>query len=168
MRIRPATERDIPAIFQIYNEQVLHGTATFDTVPTTDDADQRAWFDAHGDARYPVIVCEEEGKVIAWASSSAWSGRCGYERAAEVSEYVHKDHRGRGIGTKLLIELIDRARESGVAVLIARIEAGGEASLHMHRGLGFRDIGVMRRVGLKFGRILDVVLLDLHLDEADA
>ena len=89
-----------------------------------------------------------------------------YARAAEVPVYVHQDHRGRGIGRALLAALVARGRADGLGVLLARVEASGRASLALHRALGFRPIGTMRRVGEKLGRILDVELLDLHLDGA--
>ena len=163
MTIRNARADDLPAVIDIYNYEVAHGVATFDTVPWTLD-DRAPWFAAHVSSRHPLIVAEEGGRVVAWGSLSAWSDRCAYARAAEVSLYVHQDHRGRGLGRVLLAELIARGRAAGLGVLLARVESSGVASLGLHRGLGFRPIGTMRRVGEKAGRVLDVVLLDLHLD----
>ena len=162
-RIRPATAADLEAIVDIYNDEVLHGVATFDTEPWTVDG-QAPWLTEHGEGRRPLLVAEEAGRVIGWASLSAWSPRCAYARAAEVSIYVHRDDRGRGIGRALLDELIARGRAAGLGVLLARIEASGAASMRLHRAVGFRPIGTMRRVGEKFGRLLDVELLELHLD----
>ncbi|TMA47656.1 MAG: N-acetyltransferase family protein, partial [Deltaproteobacteria bacterium] len=113
-------------------------------------------------------VAEESGRVVGWGSLSAWSDRCAYARAAEVSVYVHQDHRGHGIGRALLADLIARGRAAGLGVLLARIESSGAASLALHRALGFQPIGTMRRVGEKSGRLLDVELLDLHLDAPHA
>jgi len=163
MTIRSARADDLPAVIDIYNYEVEHGVATFDTVPWT-LADRASWFAAHASPRHPLIVAEVGGRVVAWAGLSAWSERCAYARAAEVSIYVHQDHRGRGIGRALLAELIARGRAAGLGVLLARAESSGAASLALHRALGFRPIGTMRRVGEKAGRLLDVVLLDLHLD----
>lgn len=164
MRIRLAADADLPAIMEIYNEQVLHGTATFDTEPIDTPEKRRAWFAKHPPEIYPVVVAEEDGRVVGWASLSRWSERCAYNRTAEVSEYVHKDHRGRGVGSELLRELIARARTIGLGVLLARITGESAASLRMHADHGFTRIGTMRRVGEKFGRVLDVELMDLQLE----
>ena len=163
MIVREATPSDLPAISAIYDEQVLHGTATFDTEPKT-PAERRAWFEEHPRDRYPVIVAEEAGEVLGWARLQPWSVRCAYARSAENSVYVRKDARGRGVGKELLAALLDRARASGICVILARIADGNPASLRLHGRAGFRPVGTMRRVGEKFGRILDVALLDLHLD----
>lgn len=165
--IRLALDDDLPAIADIYNDEVEHSAATFDTEPV-DLEERRAWLAAHDPVRHPVVVAEVDGDVVGWASLSSWSQRCAYARAAEVSVYVHRDHRGRGLGKKLLIDLIERARAADLGVLLARISSGGgPASLRLHTSLGFQRIGTMRRVGEKLGKILDVELLDLHLDAPD-
>ena len=163
MTIRHARADDLRAIIDIYNYEVANGVATFDTVPWTLE-DRGPWFTAHASPRHPLLVAEEGGRVVAWGGLSAWSDRCAYARAAEVSIYVHQDHRARGLGRALLTELVARGRAAGLGVLLARVESSGAASLVLHRELGFRPIGTMRRVGEKAGRVLDVVLLDLHLD----
>ena len=162
--IRDATLEDLPAIFAIYDEQVLHGTATFDTEPKP-AAERREWVDAHPRERYPVIVAEEGGAVVGWARLTPWSPRRAYARTAENSVYVRKDARGRGAGRALLEALVARARAAGISVILARVADGNPASLRLHEALGFRPVGTMRRVGEKFGRVLDVTLLDLHIDE---
>jgi L-amino acid N-acyltransferase len=162
--IRLAGAADVPAIVDIYNHEVVHATSTFDTEPVTLDS-RRAWLEAHDPARHPVIVAERAGQIVGFASLSSWSERCAYARAAEVSVYVHREHRGSGAGRALLAELIARGRAAGLGVLLARIAAEGQASLRLHESLGFQRIGTMRRVGEKLGRILDIELYDLHLDE---
>lgn len=164
MRIREANAADLDAIFAIYDREVLQGTATFDTEPKS--AAQRAeWLAGHASPRTPAIVAELPGGVIAgWATLSPWSNRCAYARAAENSVYVHADHRGKGLGGALLDHLIARARRAGLGVILARVVEGNPASVALHESRGFQTIGVMRRVGEKFGRILDVHLMDLHLD----
>ncbi|MBL0922677.1 MAG: N-acetyltransferase family protein [Phycisphaerales bacterium] len=161
--VRDARVSDLPAIFAIYNEQVLHGTATFDTEVKELPRDE-AWLTARDLSRHPVIVAELDGRVAAWGSLSQWSARCAYARAAEESVYVHEDFRGRGLGRVVLEALIERGRRAGLGVLLARIAEGNPASIALHERVGFRRIGTMRRVGEKFGRILDVELMDLHLD----
>lgn len=165
--LRDATADDLPAIFAIYDEQVLHGTATFETVPKS-AAERREWYEAHDRRRYPVIVAEEGGAVAGWGRLQPWSQRAAYARTAEDSVYVRADARGRGVGRALLAALIERARGAGIAVLVARIAEGNPASIRLHEAAGFRPVGTMRRVGEKFGRVLDVAILDLHLDRGEA
>jgi len=157
-------ERDLPGIFEIYDEQVLRGTATFETVPKTPD-ERLHWLGEHGSERHPAIVAVEGGKVLGWATLSMWSTRCAYARAAENSVYVHPRHHGKGVGKALMEELIRRARAAGLGVVLARVVEGNPASLRLHEAMGFQTVGVMHRVGEKFGRILDVRLMELHLDD---
>jgi L-amino acid N-acyltransferase YncA len=161
--IRTATEPDLPGIFDIYDEQVLRGLATFETEPKT-PAQRLEWLREHSTEPRPAIVAVEGGRVLGWASLSAWSTRCAYARAAENSVYVHQDHRGRGVGRALMEELLRRARAAGLGVILARVVEGNPASLTLHEKMGFQTVGVMHRVGEKFGRILDVRLMELHLD----
>lgn len=164
MLLRSAEPRDLAAINDIYNRAVETSTATFDTELVSVEARQ-LWLQDHQSATRPAIVAENDsGTVIGWAALSSWSPRCAYARAAEVSIYIHAQHRGKGVGRALLAELINRAREAGLGVLLARVADHSEASLALHRSMGFETIGLMRRVGEKFGRILDVELMDLHLE----
>jgi len=161
--IRPAAPADLPAIMDIYHDEVLHGTGTFDTQPLTEEK-QRAWFEARAGGRHPLIVALENDRVVGWGSLHAWSDRRAYDRTAEVSVYVHRDHRNRGFGRALLGELIARARPAGLRVLLARIAEGNDGSLRLFGNAGFTSIGTMRRVGEKHGRVLDVEMMDLQLE----
>lgn len=163
--IRPATVADLPAVFDIYNEQVFHGVATFDTEPRLVGRDD-GWLTKRDPLRRPVVVAESGGRIVGWGSLSDWSEKKGYARTVENSVYVLKEARGGGVGRAIMEDLIRRAPGCGIAVITARIAAGAPESVAMHRSLGFREIGVQRRCGEKFGRLLDVVLMDLHLDEA--
>ena len=160
--IRAATEADLPGIFAIYDREVLHGTATFDTEPKN-EAERLAWLRDDAKGKYPILVAESDGAIAGWARLYAWSNRCAYARAAENAVYVHADHRGKGVGRALLAELIQLAPQRGVHVLLARIVEGNPASLALHEAHGFTTIGVMRRVGEKFGRVLDVQLMERQL-----
>jgi len=164
MHIRGAAPDDLEAINEIYNREVQGSIATFDTEPMTMDA-RRAWLAEHAEPRHSAVVADDGGAVIGWASLSPWSTRCAYARAAEVSVYVHADHRERGVGRALLEALIARARAAGLGVLLARVAGPAEGpSMALHQAVGFGHFATMRRVGEKFGRLLDVQLLDLHLD----
>lgn len=166
--VRDAAPGHLEAINAIYDHEVATGIATFDTAPMSLER-RHAWLAAHQSAAHPAIVAADANTVLGWACLSPWSDRCAYARAAEVSIYVGVAHQRRGVGRALLGELIRRGRTAGLGVLLARIatDPGGApgASLALHEALGFRRFGTMRRVGEKFGRILDVELLDLHLDE---
>jgi len=162
MIIRAAVTSDLQAIADIYSDAVLSTTATFDTEPQT-PAQQREWFEQHS-PRLPLLVAESDGAVIAWASLSLWSGRCAYSETAEASIYVHRDHRHKGTGRQLFQALLAAGREAGFHTVIGRIAEGNDASLRLVSSLGFDQIGTMRQVGFKFGKRLDVHLVQLMLD----
>jgi L-amino acid N-acyltransferase YncA len=155
--IRPANPEDVDSITQIYNEAVQKTVATFDTEPKTLQ-EQRAWFEYHG-LKYPIFVAELDGVVTGWASLSKWSDRCAYSDTAEISLYVKEEFRGRGMGRKLLEAIVRQGEKVGLHTVIARIAEGNRVSIHLHELLGFEHIGIMREVGRKFGRLLDVYLM---------
>lgn len=162
--IRAASFEDLPGIFAIYDEHVLRGISTFETVPKS-DGERREWFDAHQPGVFPLVVAVEGGAVVGWAGLSAWSPRQAYARTAENSVYVRGDRRGRGLGRALLRDLIEHAdHDTPVRVIVARIAQPNPASVRLHEREGFAPIGLMRRCGEKFGRLLDVLLMDRHAD----
>ena len=157
--LRASTDH-LEAITDIYNEAVLTTTATFDTEPISID-EQRIWFGEHDDEKFPIFIAEKSGKVIGWASLSRWSGRCAYSETAEISVYIKDGYRGKGIGTKLISKVLDEGMKAGIHTVLARIADGSEASIRLHKNAGFEYVGVMREVGKKFGKRLDVHLLQL-------
>jgi L-amino acid N-acyltransferase YncA len=159
LSMRPAVLADLDDITAIYNEAIVTTTATFDTEPKT-RAEQEAWFSAH-DEKYPVMVAEQAGAVVAWASLSRWSDRCAYADTAEISLYVAPCARGQGIGTELTRAILAAGEQGGLHTVVARVAGGNAASLRILEKLEFRHIGVMREVGRKFGQLLDVTLLQL-------
>ncbi|HCI59112.1 MAG TPA: GNAT family N-acetyltransferase [Bacteroidetes bacterium] len=159
MEIRSATADDIPFITEVYNDAIINTTATFDTEVKSIE-DRMLWFKNH-DGNHPIIVAENDGVLSGWASLTAWSDRCAYNGTAEVSVYVHKQHRGRGIGKALLEILILKGESKGLHYLLSRIASGNEASIHLHTIFGFRHIGIMKEVGFKFGNYVDVHLMEL-------
>lgn len=172
MTIREATGLDLAGIDEIYNHYVRSSTCTFQVEPTTPD-ERRAWFAAHG-PDHPVLVFEVAaasspgprvagGRIAAWASLNPYNPREAYWHTVELSVYVRDEHRGLGIGRALVSELLAHARTVGHHVVLAQVAADQEASLALHRSLGFREIGRLREVGFKFDRWLDVVLFDLLL-----
>ena len=146
-------------ITEIYNQAVLTTTATFDSEPISLD-EQRIWFNEH-DNKFPIFVALKSGQVVGWASLSKWSGRCAYSDTAEISIYIKDGFRGKGIGTKLMNRVLDEGRKAGIHTVLARIAEGSDASIRLHKKAGFEYIGVMREIGKKFGKLLDVHLLQL-------
>jgi len=157
LAVRPAKIDDLDAITEIYNEAILTTDATFDIEPKT-EAEQEAWFASHG-PKNPVLVAELDGVVVGWASLSEWSDRCAYAGTAELSFYVKEEFRSRGIGKRLMEDIIQEGERVGLHTVIARIANGNNQSIHLHERVGFEHIGVMREVGQKFGRLLDVCLM---------
>ena len=159
--IRPALSADLEAITGIYNDAVLTTTATFDTEPRG-LREQIAWFGSHG-GRFAILVAEDAGVVVGWASLSRWSDRAAYDGTGETSVYVHAQRRRDGIGRALMVALIESAKQADFHTLIARIAGESTGSLRLHEGLGFENIGTMKEVGRKFGRLLDVHMLQKML-----
>ena len=101
--------------------------------------------------------------VVGSASLTQWSDRCAYADTAETSFYVHSSHRRRGIGRQLKEAIIEEARRLGYHTLIARVAEGSEESLHLNERAGFVYVGTLKQVGRKFGRLLDVHILQKML-----
>ena len=158
MKIRRAERRDVEAIRDIYNQAVLTTTATYDYEPQTLEQ-QLAWFEEH-----TVFVAQDEtGRGVGWSSVGPYRARPGYQFTVEDSIYVAEDCRGRGLGKLLLPPAIDAARQMGKRAMVAVIDAESEVSLRLHKRFGFEEVGRLPQVGFKFGRWLDVVLLELLL-----
>ena len=155
--IRPAKPDDLVAITDIYNEAILTTDATFDTETKTTGS-QKEWFDGH-DARNPILVAVSDNQVIGWASLSKWSDRCAYSDTAEISVYVKDGYREQGTGGQLIEKIVQAGEEAGLHTVISRITAGNDESIHLHEKFGFEHIGVMKEVGKKSGRLLDVLLM---------
>ena len=164
--IRAARLSDAEGIQQIYNQEVLNGTSTFDIEPRSMDA-QRAWLQDRSGV-HAVLVATPDGDddtVIGFASLSPFHTRPAYNTTVENSVYVHVDHRGKGIGRALLEEIIGLAQSHGFHTVVARISGNNEASVAVHRSVGFQVVGVEREIGRKFGRWLDVTVMQLMLQD---
>jgi len=157
MEVRLATLDDAEAIRDIYNPEVTGSTVTFDLVPRSLE-DQRAWLAAHAGA-HPAVVAVDGIEVVGFGSLSAYRSRPAYSTTVEDSVYVRGDQRGRGVGRLLLSELVRLATVHGFHAVMARIVGGHETSIALHRACGFELVGIEREVGRKFGRWLDVALM---------
>ena len=165
MRILNASEDDLPAILAIYNDAVRNTTAIWNEVEV-DLSERRNWMQDRQAKGFPVIVAKDpDGAVLGYASYGDWRSWDGYRNTVEQSVYVQADARGKGVGRNLLGALIVRAKDAGKHAMVAGIEASNAPSIHLHKSLGFREAGLLREVGSKFGNWLDLVFLQLLLDQ---
>jgi phosphinothricin acetyltransferase len=167
----PATRRlaridDAEAIRQIYNHEVTTTTVTFDLMTRSLDEQRRYLSDRSG--AHAVVVAELEGVVVGYGALSAWRSKPAYSTSVEDSVYVHRDHQGAGIGRLLVGELVKVATAHGFHAVFARIVGGHESSIRLHEAHGFTIVGTEREVGRKFGRWLDVVVMELIVGPATA
>ncbi len=158
MEVRLAELGDAEEIRAIYNLEVTESTVTFDLVPRTLE-EQRAWVASHAGVHHAVVAVDG-GSVVGFGSLAAYRARPAYATTAEDSVYVRRDRRGRGYGRSILAELVRLGTVHGFHALMARAVGGHEASIALHRALGFDLVGVEREVGRKFGRWLDVVVME--------
>ncbi len=166
--IRPSRDDDLPAITAVYAHHVLHGTGTFETTPPgeTDMAARRADVLSKG---LPWLVAEEDGQVLGFAYCNWFKPRPAYRFSAEDSIYLAPQAHGRGLGRELLTALAAQAEARGVRKLIAVIgDSANAGSVGVHRSCGFTPVGVLRACGWKFGRWLDVVLMEKVLGAGDS
>lgn len=163
--IRDAGAADAAGIADIYNDAVAHTTAIWNE-QTVDAADPAAWIAARQESGFPVLIAAgAAGEVLGYASYGPWRAFDGYRHTVEHSVYVRGDQRGQGIGEALLVALIERAQDAGIHVMVGAIEAGNAGSIRLHTKLGFTQVGTMPQVGAKFGRWLDLALLQRVLDD---
>jgi phosphinothricin acetyltransferase len=165
--IREAKPADADAIAAIYNDAVLNTTAIWNEV-AVDAANRRDWMAARAAGGFPVLVAEVGGVVAGYASYGPWRAFDGYRLTVEHSVYVADGFRGQGLARALMTALIARARADGLHVMIAAIEAENRPSVALHESLGFGNAHVMRHVGQKFGRWLDLMVMELPLDARPA
>jgi phosphinothricin acetyltransferase len=161
MNVRPATHADLAGILEIYNDAVLHTTATYDYEPRTLEH-RTQWFEERQRDGYAVFVAlEGGGRVVGWSALNPFHARVGYRFTTENSVYVAAPWRGKGVGKMLLAPLIDAAKVKGLHAIIAAIDADNAASIRLHARFGFEQVGHFKQTGFKFGRWLDLVYMEL-------
>ena len=169
MIIRDATTVDIPAITALYNANIPTSTIAWTEILQTVD-ERAAWFDRQAEDSFPVLVAEssdtdtnsEGAPVVGFASYGHFRGAGvwpGYRFTVEHTIHVREDHWGRGVGRSLLEALVDRSRSAGLHVMVGAIDGDNASSIDFHRRLGFEEVARMPEVGSKFGRWLDLVLM---------
>ncbi len=167
LQIRPSTEADLPAIQAIYEHAVLHGTGTFETeVPDLAEMTRRR-AEVLG-RKLPWLVVQRGEQVLGYAYANYFRPRMAYRFCLEDSIYLHPDSHGQGLGKLLLAELMARCEALGARQMLAVIgDAGNKGSIGVHRAMGFEDTGTLKSAGWKFGRWLDVVLMQRQLGQGD-
>ncbi len=163
MILRDAEPGDLAAIAEILNIEIRSGTASWTETPKSAD-DMTRWFDARVALGYPVLVAEEGGAVLGYASYGPFRPGEGYRGTVEHSVYVVRAARGRGIARLLMARLIAAARAAGLARMVGGVSADQPASMDLHRKLGFEEQGRLKGVGVKRGKRLDLALMVLARD----
>jgi phosphinothricin acetyltransferase len=165
--IRLATEADVAAINAIYNHYVRTSVCTYQETEDTLE-DRIAWLRAHTPDYFPATVAEMNGEVVGFGSLSPFRARSAYRFTVENAIYVRHDLHGRGIGRRLLADLIERSRLAGHKSIIAVIDAEQSGSIALHEAFGFVVCGELKQAGYKFDRWLDVVFMQLlHSRESE-
>jgi phosphinothricin acetyltransferase len=166
--VRPADPRDLPAIQAIYAHHVLTGLASFEEEPPPVEELERRYRDVVGRG-LPYLVAETDGALAGYGYCAPYRPRSAYRYALEDSIYIRHDMIGRGIGRRLLEELIRRCEGLGYRQVIAVIgDSANGASIGVHEACGFLRVGTLRSVGFKFGRWVDSVFMQRPLGRGDA
>jgi L-amino acid N-acyltransferase YncA len=157
-------EQHASPILGILNEAIENSTAIYD-YKTRPPESMAGWFKSKEAGRYPVVGLEsEDGELLGFASYGAFRAWPAYKYTVEHSVYVHHAHRGRGLGSRLVQEIVALAQERGVHVLVGGIDASNQGSIALHTKLGFVHAGTIRHAGFKFGRWLDLALYQRILE----
>jgi L-amino acid N-acyltransferase YncA len=166
--IRPSRDEDVAAITAIYAHHVLHGTGTFEEEPPPEAVMAQRLADVHSRGWAWLVAEAPEGTVLGYAYYTQFRDRSGYRHCAEDAIYVRDDVRGQGVGKALVQALLDRAEAAGFRQMLAVIgDSENVGSIGLHVSLGFRQAGVLRAAGVKFGRWLDVVFMQRAVGGGD-
>ena len=160
--IRPATHVDLPAILEIVNHAILNTTAIYDYDTRTLEQ-QQAWFEEKQTSGFPILAAENNNEVIGFGTFGGFRVKVGYRFTVEHSVYVADKAIGKGIGKLILQKLIDLAKEQNYHIMIGVIDASNSGSIEFHKKFGFKETGVLKEVGYKFDKWLDVSLMQLIL-----
>ena len=158
MSIRGATEADVEQIRSIYNEGIEDRVATLELEPK-DAQDMAAWWGAHA-GRYEVVVAEREGDVVGWAALNPYSHRCAYDAVADLSVYVARGWRGKGVGRALLAEIEKRARRREFHKIVLFTLPFNQLGQGLYRKMGYREVGVFKEQGTLDGKLVDVMAME--------
>ncbi|MDR7075680.1 phosphinothricin acetyltransferase [Neobacillus niacini] len=163
--IRDSNESDIKSIQTIYNQGIEDKIATLET-EIKDDTYMRNWFDKHR-GRYKVIVAEDKGQIVGWASLNQYNNRSAYDGVADLSVYISRGYRGKGVGKKLLAKLESLAKENGFHKMILFTFPINQLGQGLYRRIGFRELGVFKNQGKIDGKFVDVMAMEKILQIKD-
>jgi L-amino acid N-acyltransferase YncA len=162
IQVRPASVQDLDTILEIYNHAVLHTNSVYTEIPNNLEQ-QAQWLQEKEAADLPVFVAIKEGRLAGYASYSVYRPWSGFRYCREVSVYVHPECRRQGIARALYEQIIEYARQKGIHVLVAGIDAENSSSIYLHEQFGFEQVGHLKEVGFKFGKWLDLIFMQLKL-----
>ncbi|HZF06654.1 MAG TPA: arsinothricin resistance N-acetyltransferase ArsN1 family A [Patescibacteria group bacterium] len=158
VRVRPATAADAASICEIYNQGIEDRLATLEAELRT-PPERREWLQARG-PRHPVVVAEQDGRVVAWGSLNAFNPRDAYRHVADFSIYIERGYRGKGVGTVVLTRLVELARELGYHKMVLSAFPFNAAGMALYERLGFRTVGIYKEQGLLDGRWVDTIVME--------
>lgn len=163
MIIRTAQKEDIKELLDIYNYEVLNSTSTFDLNEKTLEQ-WTQWFYAHNVDNHPLIVAEDEGTIMGYASLSSYREKEAYKSTVELSVYVHHAQRQKGVATALMQKILEMAKkDKTICTVVSVITNENKVSEKLHYNMGFEFCGTIHRVGIKFGRYLDISNFELDV-----
>lgn len=158
MEVRRATEQDVSEITTIYNEGIEDRIATLETETKTDKYVMEWLFQR--DKRYSVILLEENSQTVGWASINPYSHRCAYKGVGELSIYIKREYRGKGLGKKLLTYLENIGKQSGFYKFILFTFPFNNLGQGLYRRLGYREVGVFEKQGILDGKYVDIMVME--------
>lgn len=160
--VRAAGRADIPAILELHNQGIIDRVATLDLEPHTLEQ-KRAWFERHG-PRHPVIVAEAGGAVVGWSSLNEFNPRPAYRFVADLSVYIRREWRGRGVGSRLLGGIIERGTALGYHKIVLSAFPFNAAGMRLYERFGFRTVGIYKEMGLVDGKWTDTIIMEKMLE----
>jgi L-amino acid N-acyltransferase YncA len=156
--IREVHETDLHSILEIYNQGIIDRIATLEEAPK-DEAYIKEWFEKHS-GRYKAIVAEVEGQIVGWASLNQYNGRSAYNGVADISVYISRDFRGKGIGKILLRELESTAKENGFHKMVLFTFPFNQLGQGLYNKMGLREVGIFQNQGILDGQFVDVMAME--------
>lgn len=156
--IRQAIENDIVSILNIYNQGIEDRVATLEE-ETKDYSYMKEWYERH-QGRYKVVVAEQDGNVVGWASLNSYNNRCAYDGVADLSIYISRDQRGKGIGMKLLEEIESMAAQNSFHKIILFTFPFNQVGQGLYKKMGYREVGVFKNQGKLKGEFVDVMAME--------
>lgn len=160
--IREAIKEDIPFILEIINFEIENSTSVYDYKKRSLE-DKMEWFKKKKEDKTPILVAVEDNNILGYGTYGVFRPWDGYQFSVEHSIYIHKNSRGKGIGRKIMKELIQLAKKQGYHTIVAGIDASNSKSINFHKNFGFKEVGRFNQIGYKFEKWLDLVFMQLFL-----